>query len=87
MKTKPNPEVFARTVLSELARLRGEIYATRLRLYQQMMWMRFPKSLDDMAAEDEVHIDKFQKMSLNKSLTECGLSHDSKPPDTDDPYT
>jgi len=84
--SKPNPEIFARTILSELAILRAEVFATRLRLYQQMMWMRYPQSLEQMAAEDRTHVDAFQKESLGKSLSECGLSPDSKPPDTDDLY-
>ena len=86
MKNNPNPEVFARTVLSELARLRGEVFATRLRLHQLMLWMRYPQSIDQMQAEDKAHIEDFQKASLSKSLTECGLSLDAMPPDTDGPY-
>lgn len=78
MKNKPNPEAFARTVLTELARLRAEVFATRLRLYQQMMWVRYPKSLEEMEAEDKAHIEEFQKKSLERSLLDCGLSPSAK---------
>ena len=84
MKPKPNPEVFARTVLTELARLRGEVFATRLRLYQMMMWMRYPQSLEQMETEDKTHIANFQKQSLSRSLIESGLSPDPKPPRNSD---
>jgi len=80
--SKPNPEVFARTVLAELARVRGEVFATRLRVYQLMMWMRYPQSLEEMESEDKGHIETFEKASLSRSLNECGLSHDPKPPRT-----
>lgn len=86
MKQNPNPEVFARTVLAELARLHGEVIATRLRLYQIMMWMRYPQSFEQMDAEDELHIQEFQKKFLEVSLNQCGLSSDATPPSTDDLY-
>lgn len=82
--SNPNPEVFARTVLTELARLRAETFATRLRLNQLMLWMHYPQSIDQMQDEDQSHIDYFQMASLSKSLTECGLSPDPTPPDTHD---
>jgi hypothetical protein len=79
---KPNPEVFAKTVLSELARLRAEVFATRLRLYQHMMWMRYPQSFEQMESEDKTHVETFQKESLSRTLNECGLSPDPRPPRT-----
>jgi hypothetical protein len=51
-----------------------------------MMWMRYPQSLEQMESEDKGHIEAFQKESLSKSLTECGLSPDPKPPDVGDLY-
>jgi len=74
----PDPEVFARTVLSELSRLRAEVFTIRMRLYQQMMWMRYPQTLEKMESEDKSLIETFQKESLNRSLSECGLTPDPK---------
>jgi len=83
MKKNPNPEVFAKTVLSELARLRGEVFATRLRLYHSLVHSGFPKSFAELSDEDDKNIDKFYQISLKKSLKECGLSPDPTQSDTD----
>ena len=58
MKKNPNPEVFAKTVLSELARLRGEVFATRLRLYHSLVHSGFPKSFAELSDEDDKNIDE-----------------------------
>jgi hypothetical protein len=78
---KPKPEIFAKTVLTELARLRGEVFATRLRLYQLMKWLDYPQSVEDVELEDKRHIEEFVREALRKSLTECGLTPDPMPPD------
>lgn len=82
---KPNPEAFAKTVLTELAHLRGESLATRTRLYQLMQWLGFPQPIQQMQEQDDKHIDDFQQEFLKSLLPICGLSHDSTPPDTQPP--
>lgn len=87
MKTKPNPEVFARTVLSELARLRGEVFALRLRLYEHMAaGTDYETKFQEMMNEDEAHIKEMHDKSISDALQACGLSPDPTPPDADDLY-
>jgi len=86
MKNNPNPEVFARIVLSELARLRGEVFALRVRLYQQLRSNAdWEQSVTAMEAEDTKHIQEFAQQSLKQSLSACGLSPD--PTDNSTPDT
>jgi hypothetical protein len=86
MNTHPNPEVFARIVLSELARLRGEVFALRLRLYQQLQSNAdWEQSMTEMEAEDTKRIREFAHQSLKQSLSACGLSPD--PTDNSTPDT
>ena len=77
---RPDPEVFARTVLSELSRFRAEVLVTRLRLYQHMTWMRWPESFEKMGDDDKAKIAEFYQKSLSQSLVQCGLVPDPKPP-------
>ena len=81
----PNPEAFARTVLLELAHLRGESLATRTRLYQLMQWLGYPQPIESMMKQDDKRIEDLEKLFLNVVLPQCGLSGnptstDSQPP-------
>ncbi len=77
----PNPEAFAKTVLTELARIDADTCATRQRLYQLMQWMRYPQTIQQMESEDETHIENAQKKLLDVCLTRCGLNSGPTPPD------
>jgi hypothetical protein len=79
---KPNPEVFARTLLSELARLRAEVICLRLGLYDHMS--KNPTStqtLRQMNDVDQPEIDKFWREYLEENLRECGLVPGQSPPE------
>jgi hypothetical protein len=84
MKKHPDPEVFARIVLSKLARLQAEVSALRLRLYENMSSVPgWEMTFDEMKKEDEKNIQAFYRSTLDQSLNQCGLSPDPRPPDRD----
>jgi hypothetical protein len=75
----PNPKVFARAVLSDLARLRAEVFSLRLRLYQHISSTADRgQTFREMSDEDDKHIQEFYRESLSRSLKACGLSPDPK---------
>jgi hypothetical protein len=80
----PNPEAFAKIVLTELAIVRGEAFATRLRLYQLMVRQNPSLSLEKMEAEDQVYIQAFVKRFLEMAIGKCSLSPAPKPLHTTD---
>ena len=79
----PDPKVFAKTVLSELSRLRAETMVLKLRLYQHMTATPgWEQTLDEMDTEDKPRIEQYRRELLNQGLTACGLTPDPMPPDT-----
>jgi hypothetical protein len=81
---QPNPEVFAKTVLAELSRLRAETIALRLRLYQHMTATPgWEMTLEQMDRQDKAQVEKYTAELLRQSLKECGLTPGSTPPDTE----
>lgn len=80
----PDPKVFAKTVLSELSRLRAETIVLKLRLYQHMTATPgWGQTLAEMDNEDKPRIEQYRRELLNQNLIACGLTPDPTPPDID----